>query len=729
MHYYRKMFRTFAGIAVIYTILLEIGFISFYWVSFHNKFSESLETTIQQLIEYSDSRLQSPQYIGHMLSISDYTKKYLGQYMTDFERLKFYQYVNGISGITLPPYNDIAVTMITDDYVTMNNMTGSIDFFQSTFHIDDDRLEEVIQVFYDDRILPMQMFSVRDDRDRELYVIARREWLGALQPLYIFSSYYDYQLFNLNALPTGGAFAILYNNKLVASVGEIASVELQDIGAAGLKNSEKEYRMGYSAVSGFSYVYLYEPQSIMSPTLMMIIGISLLALAASIGLMAYITNRMYTPIEGVLQSTGESFTKGDEFAHIRNTIQSLHLDMETMSHSLGEYQISVENKQFRELLLGLIPPERIDEALVPFPQLQVEGPFIAILLKYVDTGQFTTEFLQNIVLDSKQSLQTSLEALFAARRLLRIVDLNFETQVIIVHSEEEQLDLERLRNSIISAEPKLGLEISAIVGSPCSTLHAIPASYRQLVNAADQQLYWNVNSKVIRVKELNAHWTSSVYYPIRVEQSIVNAVVHGKSSVWKAALEELIHTNSMERKTSLLPLARMLEATITRIMDGAGVENLEPIGAEATNPRFRNCQTFGELHHKVEDVLRLFERWFAHEQDKSTTGLASKMLSYIHEHYQSDIGLFDLADHLNLSRNYVSTLFKNTVGRNFKDYIGEFRFQKACKIIKADPDMKIKQISEITGCNTDILTRLFIKHAGMLPTEFQQLMKNGQQKS
>jgi two-component system response regulator YesN len=94
------------------------------------------------------------------------------------------------------------------------------------------------------------------------------------------------------------------------------------------------------------------------------------------------------------------------------------------------------------------------------------------------------------------------------------------------------------------------------------------------------------------------------------------------------------------------------------------------------------------------------------------------MLSYIHEHYQEDISLFHLADYLNLSRNYVSTLFKNTVGRNFKDYLGEYRHQIACRIMQEQPHKKIKEVAEMVGCNTEILTRLFTRYSGMAPSDY-----------
>ncbi|MDQ0872686.1 YesN/AraC family two-component response regulator [Paenibacillus sp. V4I3] len=134
----------------------------------------------------------------------------------------------------------------------------------------------------------------------------------------------------------------------------------------------------------------------------------------------------------------------------------------------------------------------------------------------------------------------------------------------------------------------------------------------------------------------------------------------------------------------------------------------------------RSCRTYEELHQAALDTLAALDHWFSQEREKSNNSLAENMLSFIHDNYNKDISLFSLADYLNLSRNYVSTLFKNIVGRNFKDYLGEFRFQMACKLVEEQPKKKIKEIAEQVGCTTEILTRLFVRHSDLLSSEYQQ---------
>lgn len=54
-----------------------------------------------------------------------------------------------------------------------------------------------------------------------------------------------------------------------------------------------------------------------------------------------------------------------------------------------------------------------------------------------------------------------------------------------------------------------------------------------------------------------------------------------------------------------------------------------------------------------------------------------KLLSYIEAHYREKLTLEELAESVQYNRTYLSTLFRNTVGVNFYEYLMRVRFQKA----------------------------------------------------
>ncbi|MDF2922748.1 MAG: transcriptional regulator, AraC family [Paenibacillaceae bacterium] len=726
MSYYRKMFFAFAGVALIYTLLLETIFVSLYWIPSKRQFSESLDQVARQASEFTDIRLRTPQEMGLMVELSEYTPRYLSGSLDSYERLKFVKFINLMSGIAPTLKTGMAITRFDDDFVIMNNSVSNLDFFRNAFHLPEDTLNRTIQQLTENPNETMQILHVQDGAGQSMVVLAYCQWVGQAQPLYIFNTFDVQQFFHMNAL-TKGTLAVYYDNRLVAAAGRLDMEQVNKLLERGTNYADMEIRHASSSVPGFRYVYLVEPQQILTPTLLWMVGAGLAALATSIGITVLITKRMYKPIRGVLQTTGQITTK-DEIAHIRNTIVNLHTDVEEMSQALIRNKVSLENNALHDLLIGVIAPEQTEETLAPFPQLKVAGPFSIVVLKYTETAPFTSSFSHGVIHDVKQKLTQFLNQQLAANPFLRIMDMNYETQVVIFQGYWPEGMTEVLRNMIIGAETEDGPNISAFIPPPCERLVDIPYIYRQGMKMADASEYLGTNSKVIHWEEADTSLKDTVYYPLHVEQNLINSIIHGKTAIWQSAINEIIDTNVHERSANMSSLAVMFEATVNRLMDGSGVADPDSLPGQACTMdiHFRSCRTYEELRQQALQLFGALASWFAVEQEKSNNGLATKMLAYVHEHYMREITLFDLADYLNLSRNYVSTLFKSATGRNFKDYISEYRHSKACRLILENPDMKIKEVAELVGCNTWALSRLFMRYSGIGPNDYRKLANPGE---
>ena len=93
----------------------------------------------------------------------------------------------------------------------------------------------------------------------------------------------------------------------------------------------------------------------------------------------------------------------------------------------------------------------------------------------------------------------------------------------------------------------------------------------------------------------------------------------------------------------------------------------------------------------------------------------------IEEKY-SDISfnLNSLADEMNLSSGYLSSLFKNLFGIPFQDYLNNIRMEKA-KLLLLTTDLKNYQIGELVGMeNFNYFNSKFKKTFGMTPKEFKK---------
>ena len=82
--------------------------------------------------------------------------------------------------------------------------------------------------------------------------------------------------------------------------------------------------------------------------------------------------------------------------------------------------------------------------------------------------------------------------------------------------------------------------------------------------------------------------------------------------------------------------------------------------------------------------------------------------------------LNSLADEMNLSSGYLSSLFKNLFGIPFQDYLNNMRMEKA-KLLLLTTDLKNYEIGELVGIeNFNYFNSKFKKTFGMTPKEFKK---------
>ncbi|KIL51060.1 response regulator transcription factor [Jeotgalibacillus campisalis] len=102
--------------------------------------------------------------------------------------------------------------------------------------------------------------------------------------------------------------------------------------------------------------------------------------------------------------------------------------------------------------------------------------------------------------------------------------------------------------------------------------------------------------------------------------------------------------------------------------------------------------------------------------------LIDRALTYIHEHYQHELTLQLVADHIHISRNYFSLLFKRLMKQTFIDYVIELRIKKAKELL-GTTTMKVYEVAEQSGFkDVKYFSKLFKKTTGRTPVDYRSNM-------
>lgn len=95
------------------------------------------------------------------------------------------------------------------------------------------------------------------------------------------------------------------------------------------------------------------------------------------------------------------------------------------------------------------------------------------------------------------------------------------------------------------------------------------------------------------------------------------------------------------------------------------------------------------------------------------------VIENIEKNYMNEVELNSMAQKLFLSANYLSTLFKKETGISFKNYLTNYRLDKAKKLL-LDPQYKIYQVASLVGYeNEEYLCRLFKSNFGITCKEYR----------
>jgi len=140
-----------------------------------------------------------------------------------------------------------------------------------------------------------------------------------------------------------------------------------------------------------------------------------------------------------------------------------------------------------------------------------------------------------------------------------------------------------------------------------------------------------------------------------------------------------------------------------------------------------NADTFERQYVKRETAKMETEEYTVVENDSGKLSTDTKFSSrivicakdYIENNYMKDISIKDIADHLYLTPNYVSLLFKQEMNITIMTYVTQLRMKEAIKLLK-DNNLRVCEVADNVGYkDANHFSKLFKKYFGYNPSDFR----------
>lgn len=134
------------------------------------------------------------------------------------------------------------------------------------------------------------------------------------------------------------------------------------------------------------------------------------------------------------------------------------------------------------------------------------------------------------------------------------------------------------------------------------------------------------------------------------------------------------------------------------------------------------------IHNKIYEILVVLVRNLNYGGEKAVTPeeyrkikTVRKVMDYVNQHLSEELTLSILAEFSDLSPNYLSAMFKSTVGVSLWDYITSRRIEHACVLLKDRSDLTMLEIAELCGFNNSAnFNKTFRKITGMTPRDYRR---------
>ncbi|TDF93769.1 helix-turn-helix transcriptional regulator [Paenibacillus piri] len=181
-----------------------------------------------------------------------------------------------------------------------------------------------------------------------------------------------------------------------------------------------------------------------------------------------------------------------------------------------------------------------------------------------------------------------------------------------------------------------------------------------------------------------------------------------------------IHFTMTDSGTGQLFDGSLLPDRHTRVGDTLFIETMLNRLLQITKPE----SSWDDVEYRLAmmQILLHLYRWQREEHASSADKqkqVIARVIGYIREHPGRRIAHREIAAHVQLSAEYVSTLFKKHTGTSIKQYMTDVRLERALHLLM-ETTMNVSQVAEALGyANVYLFSKQFKERYGAPPSKYK----------
>ncbi|MBU5444452.1 helix-turn-helix transcriptional regulator [Paenibacillus sp. MSJ-34] len=454
---------------------------------------------------------------------------------------------------------------------------------------------------------------------------------------------------------------------------------------------------------------------------------SMLLLVFGIALAYMATRSSYKPIRQLLQfldeqrGTNAAAPNGGhahqthELAYIQSSIEQVYSINHALQNKLDHSIVHLREDFFRKAIYGIAGEEWIRENL---SALQLERFRDELRLALLECEGMDTLHKTMPAPNLSFLFDTMIKEMRDGCDDYFVLPLDKNKYCIIFHNVSSE-NVKQVAESVIATiEKDLSLDITAYI-SETYRLDELTSALQELLRLSNYQ--YATASKVLTSESVTNLEETVWHYPLETETCLINYVNSNDLGKAYELLRDVLDKNVNHLALSPANLSNLKHSFLTtfkRCLNANG-KTLNQFVREYPDQLDQFMEA--PVSKFTEKAFALFELIFNYcNKDKFSleSSTASQIFIYIHQHFDRDLSLTDIASHFNLSESYVSKLLKNSLDINFKQYVNSLKVKRAKELFNQG-NYKVHEVAAIVGCNnTNTFIRIFKQYIGVSPGEY-----------
>lgn len=465
----------------------------------------------------------------------------------------------------------------------------------------------------------------------------------------------------------------------------------------------------------------------------------------------FFMRRNYSPIQQLVESLKDKNSQNEpadrnELRFIQKVIMNTRSEKNEIAQQLQKHQQVLRSNMINRLLKGkqdtLVPYE---DAFRSFHMPLYSSEF-AVILFVIENEENLYGKLPGIDINERNKLihliiSNVVEELASERQHVGYVAEVDDMMVCLVNMKADSSDWNQDLHHIAAEAQRFleryDMELTISISGRHTSWIGIAEAYQEAVDAMEYKMvlgkkgiitYGDVRSDAM------ADDPFGYYYPLQVEQQLLNFIKAGDTDQASAYMNEITERN-FDKPIMSLTLARCLIFNLV----GTMIKAINDLGD-------RDNHSLTQYPHRIEDIIagdtiqemqealqNLLEEVCSYAADKRATNvsqeredslrhLSTQVTQYIENNYTDvNLNVNAIGEHFELKGSYLSKLFKNQTGEGLLDCIHKCRIRQAKEMIKHKQE-SITEISRLVGYN-DAATfiRVFKKYEGITPGKYKEI--------